>query len=1678
MFNHGSSFPGIPRSSKKAIGSRRPVKSRLAAIETLEARIAPATIAVNGGSAVSIGTHGTYTIDVSGGNLRVIDGASVTRFTTPVAAITSLVLNGEAADAGATGNDTFTVGSVTGFTGALTINGNTGNDKVNLNGSITFASGNSLDVDLLNDGGSLGLDTISVGANAKLAVSGAGSITLGASRNIIVAQGAELSAVDGNITLVANPTGTVAGNFDGIRIGGFSANAGANLRTTGAGNISLAGSGGDDTATATHYGVASEVGSNFLATGTGAIGIRGSGGDSYNGLGGVYLGSTGGSGSTEVFSNTGISIYGTIAEANVAQPPPNAAGTGGVSLLNNLFIHTSGSAPISIEGYSREVIGQSGLAGIWVALRSPGAIKTESGDITLTGAGSVAQISASITTAGTIATQGGKINLIGDHIGFTSLNAGTGNVTLRPLTAGFPIDLGAPVISTAGVFVVPDSMLDNVTAGSIIVGGANVGAITVSAALTPAAAGLSLVGGSGIAIQAPITLPADKSLVIDSTGVTQHLTLANGNSDLTTSGLGSITLTSALDIVLQGGSSLTSNHGNITLRANGNGAGQINSYAVQVGSSANDGGAAITTTGGGDISISGTVGAGSWPGATGVGIFAGSSVQATGKGKIEILGAGGFGVEVHGALASANGDIFLTADTMDFETPATIVATLGNVGLKPLTAGRQIVLGSAAVGSNLVLTDTDLDRITAQTVTIGDTNSGSVRISSEISPESYQTLKIDHALTLSGPAGFVFDVTSATVYERLVVTGALTITSAQLTVNSQASLPPEATFTFVENISNEATTGHFDGKNEGAVVSLGGHRTITYAGGTGNDVVYRAKVGAVSLAALPADSLGEDSGSAFVYRFNRTGDLSQPLTVKFEVRGTAAFGSDYTQTGAASFSSGFGTVTFPANAATVSISLSPTSDTAYELNETVSLTLAEDDAYDLGATSSYTGTIVNDDGTPLLSVSDASVVEGHTGTSAVVFTVTLSGETTLPVTLNYGTSLGTANITSDYDEVLGGTLTFQPGETSKTISIAVHGDSVFEANETFYLNLSNATNADFLVQQATGTILNDDAVPTISVADASASEGHSGLMPMAFTVTLSNPSSEPVTMRYSLENGTAISPGDYLPAGTYLVAVGTSYDDATLITFQPGETSKTIYVGLRGDTLYEGGWDETFFLNLSEATHATFADARAMGTILHDDAAPVHAFTLDAKHPVVFFDANHDKVLVKLTGKGTSTVSLVGDAIDAADISEILLSGADAKSSLSVAVKRAPGIGDGTVSIGEVQVDGGLGTFNARVAQLDGGGFVASGAVKTISLASLRSGEIMTGGVAADRLSLYVGEFFPGTVLDTPQSIAALTSFNVAGHLHAAAFGTITVVAGNLSAEIQSAGAIGRITVKTGSFEGDVTAASFGPMSVGYGDFIGSLTSTASAETLGKVAALSGLTISGGSFGGEIHTLGRIGNVTVREDFIGPGGYFGGQITARSVGQVTLVGGDFTGSITVLTPPETLGKTPALAGLKIVGGDLSGDLRLLGALGPVSVNVDRVGQGGGLLDATIGASSIASLIVTGDVIHSTVLAGADLGADRVFGGGDDQFTAGSMGAVSIKGKAIAAIIGAGLSTDDATLKDADDSIVGGVASTVKSLTIAGTADTDSYFATGAFKARPKIKGITINPLTDPRFKTI
>ncbi len=189
---------------------------------------------------------------------------------------------------------------------------------------------------------------------------------------------------------------------------------------------------------------------------------------------------------------------------------------------------------------------------------------------------------------------------------------------------------------------------------------------------------------------------------------------------------------------------------------------------------------------------------------------------------------------------------------------------------------------------------------------------------------------------------------------------------------------------------------------------------------------------------------------------------------------------------------------------------------------------------------------IRDDDVPGLSIADASVAEGDSGSTTMTFTVTLNPVAVSPVTVDWATADGTARAGTDYTAG-NGSLTFGPGEDRKTVSVTVAGDNVDEPNETFTVTLSSASGATIGDAEATGTIRDDDAEPTVTLVltPASITEVDEE---STVTATLNHPSSEATTVTVSVVPVAPAVAGDYTLSGNLdlTIAAGATTSTGTV----------------------------------------------------------------------------------------------------------------------------------------------------------------------------------------------------------------------------------------------------------------------------------------------------------------------------------------------------------------------------------------------------------------------------------------------------------------------------------------------------------------------------------------------------
>jgi subtilisin family serine protease len=404
------------------------------------------------------------------------------------------------------------------------------------------------------------------------------------------------------------------------------------------------------------------------------------------------------------------------------------------------------------------------------------------------------------------------------------------------------------------------------------------------------------------------------------------------------------------------------------------------------------------------------------------------------------------------------------------------------------------------------------------------------------------------------------DNTARAGQDYSAVAGTLTFppgaTSLTLTVPILADSLNEDTESFFVNLTNPVNASMADGQGVGSI--------------TDDDPLPTLAIGDVSL-------LEGNSGS-------RTAAF--PLTLSAPSGRTVAVGyatANGTAIAPGDYAAATGTATFPEGQVSRTIEVAVVGDTVYEPHETffvnlgppLNATLADNQAQ---------GTIVNDE-LPFLSIGDAVVTEGTGGTTQAVFTVSLSNAHTEAVSVGFSTADGSAVAGRDYTAVAG-TLSFPPGATSRTVVVLVAADAKNEDTEVFFVNLAGPVQAVLADGQGTGTITDDDPVPTLAIGDVALMEGNSGTRNASFPVTLSAASGRTITVGYATADGTAAAPGDYTAT-------------TGVLTFHEDEVARSVDVPVVGDTVYEP--EETFFVDLGPPVHAGLADGHAQGSIVNDE---------------------------------------------------------------------------------------------------------------------------------------------------------------------------------------------------------------------------------------------------------------------------------------------------------------------------------------------------------------------------------------------------------------------------------------------------------------------------------------------
>ena len=309
------------------------------------------------------------------------------------------------------------------------------------------------------------------------------------------------------------------------------------------------------------------------------------------------------------------------------------------------------------------------------------------------------------------------------------------------------------------------------------------------------------------------------------------------------------------------------------------------------------------------------------------------------------------------------------------------------------------------------------------------------------------------------------------------------------------------------------------------------------------------------------------------------------------IDGSATAGQDYTATS--------GTLNFAAGQTTAFVDVPVLGDTTVENTETFFLKVTPPTAAPSVAASVGVATIINDDtvqaGVPAISVTSTPIAEG----GSLAFVVTLSAPSNGTVTVDYralsGPGYGTISA-SDINFLLSQTqtLTFAPGQTTKTLTFSINSDNVDEIDESFTLELLNPVNSELAgnapFSHAVGVALDNNGAGLNVAIVGTGGIAHESLEfsdKLFFEIQLSQPFANPVVVNYSTSDGTAFAGQDY---------VATSGS----ITFQPGQTVIYVPVTILSDNFVEG--NETFNLNLTSGTIGVGPTALSLiGQIVDND---------------------------------------------------------------------------------------------------------------------------------------------------------------------------------------------------------------------------------------------------------------------------------------------------------------------------------------------------------------------------------------------------------------------------------------------------------------------------------------------
>jgi autotransporter-associated beta strand protein len=625
----------------------------------------------------------------------------------------------------------------------------------------------------------------------------------------------------------------------------------------------------------------------------------------------------------------------------------------------------------------------------------------------------------------------------------------------------------------------------------------------------------------------------------------------------------------------------------------------------------------------------------------------------------------------------------------------------------------------------------------------------------------------------------------------------------------------------------------------------------------------------------PNISIGNDSvseGGVLHFWVTLDAAAAQNITLSYDTfLGTASMADN-------DYLGGPGTLTILAGQTTGTINLQTVQDSKVEPDETMSVHLLTA-SFGVLAQAAGTGTIVNDDVVPNITIGNASVSEG----GVLHFGVSLDKAASQNITLGYDTFLGTASM-ADNDYLGGpGSLTILAGQTTGTINLQTVQDSKVEPDETMSVHLLTASFGVLAQAAGTGTIVNDDVVPNISLGNASVTEG--GLL--HFGVTLDQAATQNITLGYDTFLGTAS-----MANNDYLGGPGT-------LTILAGQTTGTINIQTMQDSTVEP--DETMSVHLLNASFGNITQGIGTGTIVNDDVAPTPPNISIGDATVTEGDVLHFGVSLDKAASQNITLGYDTFAGSASMADNDYLGGPGTLTILA-------GQTSGTIDIQTVQdskFEGIAETMQVHLLTANFGAITQGtgrGAIfddDALPSASISNASVLEGGI----LRFAVSVLRPATQNVTLSYDTFAGTASMADNDYLGGPGTLTILAG------QSDGFITIQTVQDSKVEPDETmsvrllASSYGTIALGTGTgtILNTVTPNVPAITIGNSGAGEGGTLQFSVFLGKAWSQ----DVTVSYDtFAGTASmadndYLGGP------GTLTILAGQTTGTINILTVQDS-----------------------------------------------------------------------------------------------------------------------------------------------------------------------------